>query len=64
MVPDENDYSNTEPQNDEKKENTEIEYEYENDETDIRNSQSFDERSSYDQSNAEFGSRLSPKTGI
>lgn len=64
MVPDENDYSNTEPQNDEKKENTEIEYEYENDEADIGNSQSFDERSSYDQSNPEFGSRLSPKTGI
>lgn len=64
MVPDENKYSDTEPQSDEAKENLEVEYEYENDETDTTNSQpnsSFDGRS-YEQSKAEFGSRLSPKT--
>ncbi|XP_071875253.1 uncharacterized protein [Bombus fervidus] len=67
MVPDENDYSNTEIQNDEPKENTEVEYEYENDEADAGNSQanaSFDGRTSYDRSNVEFGSRLNPKSGV
>ncbi|XP_076240502.1 uncharacterized protein LOC143183013 [Calliopsis andreniformis] len=64
MVPDENEYGNTESQNDEGKESAEMEYEYENEGTDVTNSQSndsFDGRTSYEQSNAEFGSRLSPK---
>ncbi|XP_043249729.1 putative uncharacterized protein DDB_G0271606 [Colletes gigas] len=67
MVPDENEYSNSETQNDEAKENTEVEYEYENDETDVTNSESdasFDGRTTYEQSNGEFGSRLTSKTAI
>lgn len=67
MVPDENDYSNAEPQSEETKENTEVEYEYESDEADAGSSQSdasFNGRTTYDQSNAEFGSRLSPKSGV
>lgn len=64
MVPDENDYNN-ESQNNQSKENAEVEYEYENDEADALNSQSnasYDGRN-YEQSNGEFGSRLSPKNG-
>ncbi|XP_015432106.1 PREDICTED: probable serine/threonine-protein kinase yakA [Dufourea novaeangliae] len=62
MVPDENEYSNGELQNDEAKEISEVEYEYENDDQDVTSSQS-DGRTS-EQSTSEFGSRLNTKTTV
>lgn len=60
MVPDENEYSNGEPQNDNVQENADGEFEYEDDDGDVTNSQTNGSRTS-DQSSSEFGSRLSPK---
>ncbi|XP_076278674.1 uncharacterized protein LOC143208282 isoform X2 [Lasioglossum baleicum] len=60
MVPDENEYNNGEPQNDNVQENPDGEFEYEDDDGDVTNSQTNGNRTS-NQSSSEFGSRLSPK---